>query len=308
MPVLVKYPLPSTGPEDVLVDQGGLFLTGTVDGWIYEINPETGPTTKLLNTGGIPLGLSLMSDGRILVCDAKCGLLSIDRINLKIDTLCDHIDGEPLTFCNNADVTEDGRVYFSASSRRHGYHRSTRDILQHIPTGSLFCRSPDGNVEKIAGGLYFANGVCLAPDQSFVLIAETGAARIMKVVLSGRDAGKISPFLENLPGLPDNLSLGSDGCVWVALVVPVTEQLSKLQATPYWLRKLISILPAIIRPSTPPLLRVQAYDFAGECVHDFVGEGTDFNMATGVREHKGVVYLGSIAHKAIASFKIDPAV
>lgn len=308
MPVLVKYPLPSTGPEDVLVDQDGLLLSGTADGWIYEINPGTGAVTRLFNTGGIPLGLSLMPEGRLLVCDAKRGLLSIDRTNLKIDILCDRIEDEPLTFCNNADIAEDGRIYFSESSRRHGYHQSTRDILQHIPTGAFFCCSPDGNVERIAAELYFANGVCVAPDQSFVLIAETGAARIMKVMLSGADAGRISPFAENLAGLPDNLSLGSDGLVWVALVSPATEQLSKLQAAPYWLRKLISLLPASIRPSAPPFLRVQAYNFDGERIHDFEGDGAAFNMTTGVREHKGVVYLSSIAQEAIASFEVDPAV
>ena len=40
----------------------------------------------------------------------------------------------------------------------------------------------------------------------------------MKVWLKGEKAGHAETFVENLPGRPDNIRLGSDGYFWIALL------------------------------------------------------------------------------------------
>ena len=42
--------------------------------------------------------------------------------------------------------------------------------------------------------------------------------RCMKVWLKGEKAGHAETFVENLPGCPDNIRLGSDGYFWIALL------------------------------------------------------------------------------------------
>ncbi len=302
---LQKFPLPSIGPEDVLIGEDGQVYAGSEDGWIYQLDPATGDCRTLVNTRGRPLGLAFDPLGNLVICDSDKGLLSFDLAQQTLETLTGEAEGRRLNFCNNADIAADGRIFFSESSTRYRYGESSRDVIEQIPTGSLFCRYPDGRVVRVTDGLLFANGVCLSPDESFVLVAETGAARIQRFDLEGPDAGKLMPFAQDLPGLPDNLSLGSDGLVWVALVVPKTEKFTKIISLPPWLRKLVARLPDRLKPPPDQCLRVLAFDLHGRKVHDFEGDPVEFSEVTGVRESNGYVYLGSLTLAAVARFKID---
>ena len=257
MPALTRIDLPSTGPEDVLVGETGCVYTGTSDGWVYAIDVENATAERIQNTGGVPLGLEQLSETRILICDATKGVITLDIREGEIEFLATQVSGQQLRFCNNAAVARDGTVYFSESSTRHSFKHSTRDIIEHIPTGSLYRRRPDGSIDELLHGLYFANGVCLSPDESFVLVAESGEPRITKLHLSGRDMGKRERFA-TLSGLPDNLSIGSDGLLWVAIVTHASKELTKLQQAPLILRRFVARIPQRLLPSPPPLLRVAA--------------------------------------------------
>lgn len=71
-------------------------------------------------------------------------------------------------------------------------------------------------VTVLLEGIGFANGVALSKDRSFVLVAETSASRVLRLWLSGPNAGKTDVFAE-LPGFPDNVRRNSKGEFWVAL-------------------------------------------------------------------------------------------
>ncbi len=302
---LSRVELPSAGPEDVLFDASGAIFTGTGDGWIFRIGPDGYDITRIANTGGIPLGLDFLPDGRILICDAQSGLMALDQASGKLETLTDRINGSPLLFCNNAAVGPDGNIFFSQSSTRNAYNQAQRDIIENIPTGRLFRRTPDGHVDLLRDHLHFANGVCVSLDGDAVLVAETGAARIVRIEVGSKTPGEASMFVENLPGLPDNLSTGSDGLVWVAIVSPVSEQLVRLQQAPILLRKLATRIPQALRLASAQIQRVMAFDFGGQCVHNFQGDVEQFHMVTGVRENHGRICLGSIAETAVAYFDVE---
>ncbi len=57
-------------------------------------------------------------------------------------------------------------------------------------------------------------------DGSAVVFAETMGRRLSKYWLTGPQAGTVTPFAVHLPGMPDNISTGSDGRIWVAMVTP----------------------------------------------------------------------------------------
>src|SRR5437870_1705149 len=90
-----------TGPEDVLVDPAGLVVTGVADGRLLRVRPETGLVEGIADTGGRPLGIELLPDGRLLVCDARRGLLAVDPDTGSVATLVDRVAGAPMLFCNN---------------------------------------------------------------------------------------------------------------------------------------------------------------------------------------------------------------
>lgn len=193
---LSRVELPSAGPEDVFFHADGAIYTGTRDGWIFRIEPNGNDITRLANTGGILLGLDILPDGRLLICDALTGLLALELSSGQLETLTDRINGSPLLFCNNAAVGPDGSIFFSQSSTRNGYDQAQRDIIENIPTGRLFRRAPDGQIDLLRDHLHFANGVCVSPEGNVVLVAETGAARIVRIEISSKTQIEATLFVE----------------------------------------------------------------------------------------------------------------
>lgn len=227
---LTVLPLPSVGAEDVLVGPDGRVWTGTDDGCVYAVEPETGVATLVGATGGRPLGLEWLPSGEMLICDAERGLLAMDPHTGEIQPLLHEVDGIPLKFSNNAAVATDGTIWFSDSSRHFGVEQWISDLIRHTCSGRLLRLGPDGHVETVVDGLGFANGVALAGDESAVYVAETALRRVQRVALSGPAAGRAEPWVSGLPGYPDNISRGSDGLIWVSIASPPDPTLTVLQS------------------------------------------------------------------------------
>ncbi len=293
--------MPSYGTEDVVVDDAGRVITGTEDGRIFRVSADGGVVELLAMTGGRPLGIELAPDGALIVCDAIRGLLRVDLRTEAVEVLVHEVEGRPMRFCNNAAVAGDGTIYFSDSTRDFGVDDWKADLLAHSRTGRLIRRSPSGEVEVVLGGLAFANGVALAPDESFVAVAETGTYSVQRLWLAGSRAGKPEPLVENLPGFPDNIATGTDGLIWVTIASPRDRVLDFLLPRHPVLRKVAWRLPDRLQPRPKRTVRVQAYDTDGRLVHDLGGQHDDFHMVTGVREHHGTVWVGSLHEPKVAA-------
>ncbi|KQV69847.1 strictosidine synthase [Nocardioides sp. Root122] len=301
---LTVHPVPSMGAEDVLVGPDGTVWTGTEDGAVWALDPASGSTRRIADTGGRPLGIELLPTGHLLVCDARRGLLDVDPESGAVEVLCDRIDGMPMRFCNNAAVAGDGTIWFSDSSRHYGVDRWKDDFVQDTRTGRLFRRDPDGTVTTVLDGLAFANGVAMAADESYVCVAETRGRTVVRLWLTGARAGERDLLVGDLPGYPDNISRGSDGLVWVTIASPVDGLVERLGGAPLALRKAITKIPEALQPKPRRTIRVQAYDDDGRCVHDLdivaPAGSPGYHMVTGVREHHGRVWMGSLHEPAVA--------
>ena len=301
LPRLRRVTVPGTGPEDVVVLDDGAALTGLADGRILRVD-AAGATSVVADTGGRPLGIERYGDD-LLVCDARRGLLVVDPRTGSVGELVTEIEGARMVFCNNAAVGPDGSVWFTDSSRRFGIDAWRADIMEHSGTGRLVRRDPDGAVHVVLDGLQFANGVAIAPDASWIVVAQTGAYRLDRVWLTGDRAGQREDFVIDLPAFPDNVATGSDGLVWVAMASPRNRVLDRLAAHPR-LRGVAWSLPERLQPRATPTTWVTAYDGDGRLVHDLQGRDERMHMVTGVREHNGVVWLGSLQGDCMASFAL----
>lgn len=301
---LTVVPVPANGAEDVVVvthgADAGSVLTGTEEGSIFRVSPDGTKVDKVADTGGRPLGLELDDDGRLLVCDAKRGLLRVDTATGRVETVTDRVHGTPMVFCNNAAIASDGTVWFSDSSTQFGIDRWKDDFIRNTRTGRLLRMAPDGSVEVVLDGLAFANGVALSKDEDFVCVAETGARTVVRRWLSGDRAGMRDLLCQNLPGYPDNIARGSDGLIWVTIASPKDPAVERLQTAPMPVRKLVTKIPERLQPKPARTVRVQAYDDAGRLVHDLDLPAEGYHMVTGVREHDGRVWMGSLHEPAIA--------
>lgn len=296
-----------SGPEDVVFDGSGRIVTGTGDGRVRRLDPVTGEQTVLATTGGRPLGVQPTPDGGVLVCDHDRGLLRVTPGGA-VEELVTAVDGERLTFASNVVQGPDGTVWFTTSTSRWDLEHHVGDLVEHSCTGRLLRRDPDGRVSTVLSGLKFANGLVLAPDATHLLIAETAGYRIVRHWLAGPRAGRTEPLVENLPGFPDNMSLGSDGLLWVAVAAPRKALLDRLLPLPGGWRVLLWNLPEAVRPKASPIAWVMAFDLAGELVHDLrTGDGS-YGFVTSAAERDGTVVLGSLTRDEVAVVKIGTEV
>ena len=301
---LTVVPVPGHGAEDVVVDAEGWVLTGTEDGAVFRVRPDGGRIDRVGDTGGRPLGLELLPDGRVLVCDAHRGLLALDPKEGRIEVLATTVRGEPILVCNNAAVHTSGDLYFSDSSRVFPLERYKADLTENTASGRLLRRASDGSVEVLVEGLRFANGVALAADESYVAVAESGGRSVVRHWLTGERAGRTEPFLEDLPGYPDNMSRGSDGLIWLTIAAPTLPLLERITRAPRPVRRAAWRLPELLQPTPRRLVRVIAYDDTGRTVHDLEADASAFHLATGVREQDGRVWPGSLEEPAIAFLEV----
>lgn len=296
---LQRWPLPTgTGPEDVAVDAEGRVWTGTADGTVWRFDTQ-GRAEAIAVTGGRPLGIEALDGGAVLVCDAERGLLRIDPDGALV-TLATAAGGVPLGVCNNAAVASDGTIWFTDSSQRWSLAEHETDLLEHAGTGRL-CRLEAGAsaAEVVFEGLQFPNGVALAPDETFLLVAQTGRYAIDRVQLSGNRAGATTPFVENLPGFPDNLSTGPTGTFWCALVAPRNPALDRLLPL-HAARILVANAPDRLKPKPARYAAVAGFDADGRVVANLQGPSGRYAQVTGARERDGWLCLGSLTEDAVA--------
>lgn len=295
-----RVPVNGTGPEDVLVDSDGRIYTGLDDHRIIRISGDGTMIETIAETPGRPLGIEFYGPDELLVCASDHGLVVVTLKTGAVRTLADKVMGAPILCCNNAAVAADGTVYFSDSSQRYPIPEYRKEMLELTGTGRLLRRDPTGEIEEVLGGLQFANGVALAPDESFVVVAETTAAQIRRVALTGSSDDSGDMLISDLAGYPDNASTGSDGLIWVAVPAVVNPLVGPLRKAPAAVRSLVHRLPESIQPTPPDTGQVLGLNRDGTVVHDISGEIADFRMLTGVRERDGALYFGSLESSAVA--------
>lgn len=286
----------------------GALLTGNADGSILRIAPSPSGwrVERFAATGGRPLGLDRDAAGTLWVADSERGLLAVDPRG-RVRLAADEAAGERIVFADDVDTAPDGRVYVSDATTRHGADALFFDNLEARPRGRLIEYDPRSDSTRVVvDRLYFANGVAVAADGSFVLVAETFRYRLRRHWLSGPRAGETEIFVDNLPGFPDGVSSDGRGGFWLALFDRRVELLDRRLHPHPWLARLVARLPRGLRPRPTPYGLVVALDGEGRLVsslHD--PGGTVYPFVTSVEEHHEALLLGSVEADAIGRLPLQ---
>lgn len=287
------------GPEDVAIDAEGRIYGGMADGTIVRVGGDLRFPEIFAYTAGRPLGLDFDGSGNLIVADAIKGLLSVDPAGA-VSVLADNHNGQPFVFTDDVDVAPSGAIYFSDASVRFGYGHDYEDIMEHGPNGRLYMYDPSTKETRLLlSDLYFANGVAVAPDESFVLVNETGAYRVQKLWLTGPKAGRAEVLIDNLPGFPDGISSNGSGTYWIALFSPRVPILDATLPLPI-LRTMLYRMPEGLRPAPAMYGFVLGINSDGKVIRNFQGPSGAFAPVTSVEEHAGKLYLGSLTADRIA--------
>jgi sugar lactone lactonase YvrE len=300
------FPTPkSHGPEDVAVDAEGRVYVGVEEGQILRYAPDGSDPRVFANTGGHPLGLDFDNDGNLIVADAVAGLLSIDPGG-EVEVLCTEAGDRPFRFTDDVDVDSQNVAWFSDASYKWTHHEVMYEALESAPNGRLLKYDlGTGECAVVLTGLHFANGVAVAPDDSYVLVNETMRYRTKRVYVRGPRRGEVELFIDNLPGFPDGISTGSDGIFWLALYAPRNALLDSAGPEP-WLRKVIFRIPAALQPKPKRYPFVLGLDQNGKVVHDLQdAAGANFSKTTSAEQAGDWLYVGSLTEPAWGRIRIS---
>jgi sugar lactone lactonase YvrE len=295
------------GPEDIAVDRQGRIYTGVDDGRILRLQSDGGNPEVFSNTGGRPLGLEFDLNDNLIVADGIKGLLSIDP-NGKVAVLTAEVNGTQINFADDLDIARDGIIYFSDASSKFSYNDALLDWFELRPNGRLLSYDPGtGETKVLLKDLYFANGVAVSPDQSFVLINETWKYRVRRYWIEGPGKGQSDVFIDNLPGSPDNITCNGKDIFWLALFSgpEARSEMDTMLSRPF-VRKIILRLPESLR--TVPMAHV-GYVLglgidAGVVYNLQDPTGKAYAFITSVTEHEGTLYLGSVFGDALGSVPV----
>nr|AGL98097.1 hemomucin [Macrocentrus cingulum] len=227
---------------------------------------------------GRPLGFKIDKHGIAYVVDAYYGIFRVNVHSGKYEKIVDTsvpFDGKIPLLPNSVDVAQNGDLYWTVSTTEYKLYDLLQALLSN-PTGRLMrYNAATKTNEVLIEDLAFANGVKLSDDESFVLVAETQASRVVKYHLKGSKRGSSEIFLAGLPGVPDNLHSDGQGNFFVPLVVPADEQhplLSQSLAPHPNLRKMIVRLLTLIELPLKFLDEVYPNYYAKRVIH-WIGHG-----------------------------------
>lgn len=291
-------------PEDIAIDKEKRIYTGIEDGRILRFERDGKHPQNFANTEGRPLGLASDGQGNLIVADAVKGLLSISPNGSKV-TLATEAGGISFGCTNDVAVAADGTIYFTDASSKFSLTDYRADLIEHQPHGRLLAYDPETKfVTVLLTQLYFANGVAVSPDQSFVLVAETAEYRIRRLWLNGAEKGRSETFIDNLPGFPDGISANGSDKFWLALVAPRDKTLDRLLPHPF-LRKAVLRLPGFLQPAPKRYSFVIALDLSGRVIENLQDDSPDcYAQISNVVEHEGQLYFGSIGESSIGRYKV----
>jgi sugar lactone lactonase YvrE len=291
-------------PEDVAIDAENQIYAGMDDGRIVRLSADETDPTVFANTQGRPLGMAFDASGNLIVADAIKGLLSISHQGV-ITILTTEAGGTPFLCTNDLDIAQDGTIYFTDASRKYPLASYKADLVEHQPNGRLLAYDPATKATSLVlDNLCFANGVAVSPDQSFVLVNETGRYRIHRVWLSGGKKGQSEIFIDNLPGFPDGISSNRSDKFWLALVTPRDATLDRLLPHPF-LRKAVMRLPKLLQPAPKRYSFVLGLDLEGKIVENLQdGSPQCYAQIANVLEHNGHLYFGSIGEAALGKYEL----
>ncbi|XP_021756081.1 protein STRICTOSIDINE SYNTHASE-LIKE 7-like [Chenopodium quinoa] len=284
------------GPEDIAFDPiSDIIYTGCSDGWIKRVRVNDSVVDDWVFIGGRPLGLALGLNNELIVADPFQGLLNVSAEG-KVELLTDEVEGRKLKFADGVDVAKDGMIYFSEASYKYGLPDFIFDVFEGKPHGSLLSFDPITKETKVlVRDLYFANGVQISADQKSVIFCEIIMyilKRCKKYIREVEKQGILEHFVDNLPGMPDNIRYDDKGHYWVAF---------STSPKPYWdialrypfIRKGLAIITRYIgRSHMEKNGGLGAFDLEGNLVAHYYDP--KLTMISGGNKIGNYLYVGSL--------------
>eukprot|EP00668_Euglena_longa_P011330 GGOE01013724.1.p1 GENE.GGOE01013724.1~~GGOE01013724.1.p1 ORF type:complete len:393 (-),score=85.52 GGOE01013724.1:245-1372(-) len=309
--------------ESVAVDaEGNVFVTNRRGDIFRLVNAGTDAEEAEVwaRTGGALLGLEVDRAGRLWIADGARGLLAVDPTTRLATMHATHATSKngsitPILFADDLVIASDQKIYFTdacnipptqtVTGAWNTLEPAVLDFMTGNPTGRLLRYDPATHTTSVLlEDIWFANGVALSADESFLAVAETYRFRILRYWLKGPKAGTSDVLIDELPGCPDGVDAAIGGGFWVSIPTPAPAR-AEFLARHRPLRAFVARLGKAVQPRLVPWATIVKVSEAGEvvdCIHD--PDGQRVKAPSAAKEYNGKLYIGSLRSNFIPVFNL----
>jgi gluconolactonase len=210
-------------------DTGNLWFSDVQGNVTRQLAPD-GTVTEILRPGGYdgkdapdgafvgPNGMTFDKDGNVLIC--QHGNRRIARRNKSgvLTTLVDRFEGKRLNSPNDLVFKSDGALYFTDPP--YGLTKGDEDPKKELAFNGIY-RLQAGKLTLLNKEMTRPNGLAFSPDEKWLYVANSDAARKMWMKYPVAEDGTLGPgrvfaevTAEQSEGLPDGLKVDAKGNVW----------------------------------------------------------------------------------------------
>lgn len=201
-------------PEGIMALDDGTLVVADARGGCNRIRPD-GRTEFFGDLGGAPNGICIDTDGKVIVANIGNGQLQSLAPDGHHTVLMTHADGRRMVAPNFPLLDAKGRLWVTNSTANEDINAV---LMRPSPDGCVVCIE-NGRPRILADGIYFANGVALNADATFLYVAQTMRSNILRFAI--RNDGTLGPAEIFGPspltqqGYPDGIAFDETGNLWI---------------------------------------------------------------------------------------------
>ena len=185
---------------------GNLWVADIPFGRIFRITP-TGEWDLIVKYDGWPSGLRFHPDGRLIIADARHGLLALEVDDRHIKPFLTHYLSQRFKGVNELIFARNGDLYFTDPGQTG---------LQDA-SGAVYRLKADGGAQRLLDNLPGPNGLALNHDETVLYIAATRDNAIWQAPLVENSASKVGKFIQMSGGDgPEGMVTDGDNNFFVA--------------------------------------------------------------------------------------------
>ena len=190
--------------------QGNLWFVDIPFGRIFRIDPK-GNWDLVTQYDGWPNGLKFHRDGSAYICDYKKGLLRLDTVTGKIETILETAYSEGFKGLNDLHFASNGDLYFTDQGQT--------GIAD--PTGRVFRLRADGGLDRLVSNIPSPNGITLSTTEKHCYVAVTRAQQVWRLpLMADGSISKTGVAIQLSGGAagPDGIEMDGDNGLLVCLL------------------------------------------------------------------------------------------